>query len=946
MISNNDRRNRFSNKSFCFLNVFSIVNDWKDIYILTGFILFSTGTFCQCPGNYFFKKRISFIYNVSKQKVDRQLEELLQLQQQMKECHLDKDSSYMFLLQKIGALYFKKFNYSKAVDFTTESIHIAEECISNQTCTMIAMVHNYYNLFYYYRASGQLEKKYNAIDSCIAFVIKGNSGFELGIVTLIDKTEYQFNKGEYSLCSKDSKLGEEMVKKYYHEKDSLDYILFFINKQANAMYLSDNIYSAEKLLESKTLEFEQTGNGKYVGPFYSLLGLINNAKKNYKKALSCFQLGFRVNSIINFRKGCFQDLAFIATLYGKNFKKYDAGLKYCAAAIKYADDATDSLFILQQKGNIYVLKGMYEKGLNFFQLAYNTVQNGMDETTMLQNTFKYPGFNLLQNLSDLTTDKGNAYLQQYYHTINYSFLKKALSIFKKGDLFLAKIKTEQHLQLTSNLVWRTTARSLYQHAIEACYINKNIEDAFYFFEKSRAVLLNDQINEQRWMANDDIAKQANIKKTIIELERDLATSNVSSEEYLTIQKKLYSYFQKLDGLTRNIKNIIPPYYKDYLDTIFISVADLRKNILNNSKTLVEIFSGEEAVYVLMITPRTQSLKKINKQLYDSLTDSFNSLVGNYELLNKNYTRFIRTAQQLYDLFFQKPPSYSSIIISPDGLSFPFEALVINRDAQQPDYFLNHYATSYAYSVKYLTNQFAVNTNASKSVLGIAPVTFTNYQNLATLTGSDNSLKNITKYFSEATNLVFEKATRSNFLKNFPRHDIIQLYTHASANSINNDPVIYFSDSALYLSDLIFESKPVTQLIILSACETANGKLYQGEGIFSFNRGFAALGIPAAISNLWSVENSSTYLITDLFYKYLSRGLPTDVALQQAKVEFINNSSSKEKKMPFFWAGCILTGKVDTILRNGSMAWPKYIGGAIILLLTIAYLTRKVLRATR
>lgn len=48
--------------------------------------------------------------------------------------------------------------------------------------------------------------------------------------------------------------------------------------------------------------------------------------------------------------------------------------------------------------------------------------------------------------------------------------------------------------------------------------------------------MNDQINEQRWMADVDIAKQANIKKTIIELERDLATVPASSEEYLTIQK--------------------------------------------------------------------------------------------------------------------------------------------------------------------------------------------------------------------------------------------------------------------------------------------------------------------------------------------------------------------------------------------------------------------------
>jgi CHAT domain-containing protein len=112
-----------------------------------------------------------------------------------------------------------------------------------------------------------------------------------------------------------------------------------------------------------------------------------------------------------------------------------------------------------------------------------------------------------------------------------------------------------------------------------------------------------------------------------------------------------------------------------------------------------------------------------------------------------------------------------------------------------------------------------------------------------------------------------------------------LYTHSSDSSGRGEPVIYFADSALYLSDLISEYKPLARLIVLSACETGAGKVYNGEGVFSFNRGFAAIGIPAAITNLWSVENASTYKLTELFYKYLTRGIPSDIALQKAKLEF-------------------------------------------------------------
>ena len=100
-------------------------------------------------------------------------------------------------------------------------------------------------------------------------------------------------------------------------------------------------------------------------------------------------------------------------------------------------------------------------------------------------------------------------------------------------------------------------------------------------------------------------------------------------------------------------------------------------------------------------------------------------------------------------------------------------------------------------------------------------------------------------------------------------------------------------------------------MVLSACETALGKEYKGEGIFSFSREFAALGIPATVSNLWSVDNESTYRITEWFYQFVADGLPTDEALRQAKLKFFKESTG-EKKLPFYWASAILTGKTEII----------------------------------
>jgi tetratricopeptide (TPR) repeat protein len=936
-----DKPDCFPKKRIGLISFFFIFIRLRNFLIISSLFLFTGYASAQCPDRIFFRDKIMSVFNAVSGKTEDQLKILLLVKKQMEECHLEQDSTYMFLVQKIGLLYFRQSDYPAAILNTRESIRIAKYCLENHTGNELPLVRSYANLDYFYKASGELKQKYEAVDSCLAYALKGKTGFELALEPLSDKANYLFNTGEYSLCGRDAKLGEDIVEEYYHGDDSIRLIVFFVTMRANALYFSSDIDTAEKLLESKILLFKNAGNKNYLGSFFNLLGLINRSKGDYTTALSYFQKAYQADHNLKYNGGCAQDLATIGMLYAKVYGDYKTSLSYCSRALPYAD-AMDSLFIFQQTGNIYVLQGKYDSAQIYFQRAFNTIQKGMNETTILRNSFQFPGFNLLQTLSDLITDKGDAYMKQYDQTKENRFLQTALGIYKKNDLFLAKIKTDQQLQINSSLVWRTTARHLYEHALEACHTGNKLEDAFYFFEKSRAVLLNDQINEQRFTANEDIARLSVLKKSILELERKLEAVQVSSEEYLTIQKNLFNRSQELEVLTRNIRNKYPAFYQNHLDTTFLTVSQLRQNILDKSGSFVEIFSGDSAVYELIITHEIQSFSKLDKKLYDSLTNSFNSFVSDLYKLQVNFAGFVKVSNRLFKLLFQnRIPPDGKLIISPDGINYPFEALAMTVSNRNPDYLLNHYATSYTYSVKYLTNKFAEDEKGGDSVLGFAPVHYKSYPDLSELPGSDASLKKINDYFPDAENYTFGNATKNNFLQSFPGYGIIQLYTHAASSSDHNEPVIYFTDSALYLSDLIPDRKVATQLVILSACETGNGRFYKGEGIFSFNRGFAALGIPEAVSNLWSVENESTYRNTELFYKYLSQGLPTDVALQKAKIEFMHSASMEKKKLPYFWASSILTGKVNSIKINSRISIVKWIAIGVLLFL-IGFYFRKIL----
>ena len=231
----------------------------------------------------------------------------------------------------------------------------------------------------------------------------------------------------------------------------------------------------------------------------------------------------------------------------------------------------------------------------------------------------------------------------------------------------------------------------------------------------------------------------------------------------------------------------------------------------------------------------------------------------------------------------------------------------------------------------------------KNFLGIAPVNFQAKFNMTSLIGSDISLQALKSNFQNTDCLAFTAASKSNFMQEFPAYKVIQLYTHASDNENAGEPEIYFADSVLYLSELMSEKKPFTKLIVLSACETGTGEWKRGEGVFSFNRGFAAVGIPSSVTNLWSIDNKSTYRLTEFFYHYLAKGMDMDVALQKAKLKFMETGSQTDR-MPYFWAAAILAGKTNAIEFDKHSEWENILPwlGIVILMLTclIIWLTYK------
>ena len=95
------------------------------------------------------------------------------------------------------------------------------------------------------------------------------------------------------------------------------------------------------------------------------------------------------------------------------------------------------------------------------------------------------------------------------------------------------------------------------------------------------------------------------------------------------------------------------------------------------------------------------------------------------------------------------------------------------------------------------------------------------------------------------------------------------------------------------------------LITLSACETALGKIANGDDVVGFTRGFLYAGANSIVSSLWNVDDEATGLLMNQFYRELEN---TDKrsALRNAQLAMISDTHSH----PFFWSAFQLTGSID------------------------------------
>lgn len=157
-------------------------------------------------------------------------------------------------------------------------------------------------------------------------------------------------------------------------------------------------------------------------------------------------------------------------------------------------------------------------------------------------------------------------------------------------------------------------------------------------------------------------------------------------------------------------------------------------------------------------------------------------------------------------------------------------------------------------------------------------------------------------------LLRERATKDAFLKHSHDAWLIHLATHAEVDAeFSTQSKLYFSSTEKPVQSLllgeIYSLNLNAEIVVLSACETALGKIEKGEGIMGFVRGFHHAGARQLLVSLWQIDDEKTAAFMAAFYAHYGRTRITGASLRTAKLETI-----RQNQAPNSWAGFILSQK--------------------------------------
>lgn len=477
---------------------------------------------------------------------------------------------------------------------------------------------------------------------------------------------------------------------------------------------------------------------------------------------------------------------------------------------------------------------------------------------------------------------------------------------------------------------------------------KQTADALFLAERAKARVLLDVLQQgnvavQKAMTTEEQEQERRLKNELTQLNKQLSRLTQADQPDT---RRISDITPQLERARRNyeaFQNLLYAAHSDLKvhrgEAPIINAQELATLVPNTSIALLEYAVTDDNTYLFAITHK-EGKSEPEIQVY-TLPIKRDDLAKEAKALRRKLAErdlgFRAQARKLYDLLLKPAEAQligkTELVIAPDSAlwDLPFQALLTPANR----FLIKDAAIAYAPSLTVLRemtrrrqSQRVDRSSATLLALG-NPLVGTRTirrpefslrdEPLASLPEAEQEVKALRRLYGISRSKVYIGADAGEGRVKSEAGQARVL--HFAAHGILNNASPMYSHLALAQGDAnedgLLEAWELMQLdlkadlAVLSACETARGRIGAGEGMIGLSWAMFIAGVPSTVVSQWKVEAGSTRDLMVNFHRGLISNpgpgkskLTKAESLRQAALMLMKNP---ETRHPFYWAGFVLVG---------------------------------------
>lgn len=683
---------------------------------------------------------------------------------------------------------------------------------------------------------------------------------------------------------------------------------------------------------------EELGNRAGIAMTLSSLGEIYGLQDNYQQALDNYRQALKINEEVGVRLGVATTLGRIARIEDKQGHT-ERALELYRQSLALSEELKEKNRLtgtLNQLADFTLRQGQFAPALEYAKRAAAISREAGHRESLWQ----------------ALTTMGNAYRALNQPAQARESFIEAITVIEDLRSRVAGGELEQERFFEDKL-------APYHALMEMLTSEGRKGEALALAERAKARVLLDvlqtgRVNITKAMTAAEQEQERKLNSQLVSLngqiEKEQARTQPDAASLTDLQNRQRSARLAYESFQTNLYAAHPDLKTQRGQTPPFTQDDAAA-LLDNQTALLEFVLTDENAYLFVLTRDGSEKSGLGRQQPPSATKNnaaprlavytlpvksqdLTAQATNFRrLLAERNLDFQTPARKLYELLLKPAEKQlagkTTLCIVPDGAlwELPFQALQPTDDS----YLWDAYAIFYAPSLSVLRRMREQRQHRAPSLLAFGnpalsdetlargPVTERD-ETPGALPEAEKEVNTLAELYGPTRSRVFTRAEarEATFKREAERFNILHFATHATLDDRapmysrivlakgDNDAN---EDGRLEAWELV-KLNLHADLVTLSACQTARGRIASGEGMIGMSWAFFVAGSPSLLVSQWRVNAAST---TDLMIAFNRRfapsatpkGPPTKTAALRDAAQALRQD--KRYRHPFYWAGFVLIG---------------------------------------